>query len=135
MIQTDRKTALILAVDDDLDTLNIIRLKLEAHQLKVVTARDGDEALRMTREQNPDLIILDIMMPKLSGFKVARLIKFDSKTRQTPLIVLTARTQESDRALGFEVGANSYITKPFDPEHLLKEVQQLLGTSEQGSFR
>ncbi len=117
----------VLAVDDDLDTLNIITLKLEAHQIKVATARDGQQALLSARESSPDLIILDVMMPKLSGFKVARLLKFDKKFRDTPLILLTARTQEADRALGNEVGADLYVTKPFDPDELLKEVQRLLG--------
>lgn len=117
----------VLAVDDDLDTLNIITLKLEAHQIKVTTARDGQQALLLARESSPDLIILDVMMPKLSGFKVARLLKFDKKFRDTPLILLTARTQEADRALGNEVGADLYVTKPFDPDEILREVQRLLG--------
>lgn len=119
--------ALILVADDDLDNLNIIKLKLEGNGLEVVTARDGDQALRMAREQPPALIILDVMMPKLSGFKTARLIKFDSKLKAVPLILLTARTQETDRSTGGEVGADLYLTKPFDPEHLLKEVKRLLG--------
>ena len=126
----DSNGKVILAVDDDLDTLNIIRVKLEAHQFKVVTARDGQQALGVIRQQSPDLIIMDVMMPKLSGFKVARLIKFDSKSKQIPLILLTARTQEADRALGLQVGADVYMTKPFDPEHLLREVKRLLGVVE-----
>ena len=69
------------------------------------------------------------MMPKLSGFKVARLVKFDAKLKKTPLILLTARTQETDKSLGKEVGADLYLTKPYDLEHLLKEVQRLLGVS------
>jgi len=118
----------ILACDDDLDTLNIIKIKLEAQQnFKVVTARDGQQALTLIRQHKPDLIILDVMMPKLSGFKVARLVKFDSKSKQIPLILLTARTQEADRSLGTSVGAELYLTKPFDPEQLLKEVLRLLG--------
>lgn len=125
-MSADQKT--VLAADDDLDTLNIIRMKLEAHQFKVMTAPDGEQALRIFRERRPDLVILDVMMPKLSGFKVARLIKFDAKSKNTPLILLTARTQEADRATGTEVGANVYLTKPFNPEQLLKEVQRLLGT-------
>ena len=125
----DTPTKTVLVVDDDLDTLNILTLKFEAHQLKVFTARDGQQALRIARDQSPDLIILDVMMPKLSGFKVARLIKFDTKSRSIPLILLTARTQEADRALGMEVGADLYVTKPFDPDHILKEVQRLLGVT------
>lgn len=117
----------ILACDDDLDTLNIIKIKLEAQQnFKVMTARDGQQALTLIRQHKPDLIILDVMMPKLSGFKVARLVKFDSKSKRIPLILLTARTQEADRSLGTSVGAELYLTKPFDPEQLLKEVLRLL---------
>jgi DNA-binding response OmpR family regulator len=117
----------ILAIDDDLDTLNIIQMKLEAKQFKVITGRDGQQVLQLVRQHRPDLIIMDVMMPKLSGFKAARLIKFDAKTRDIPLILLTARTQEVDRKTGMEVGADVYMNKPFDPEHLLKEVQRLLG--------
>jgi two-component system alkaline phosphatase synthesis response regulator PhoP/two-component system response regulator VicR len=123
---SEESKTIILACDDDLDTLNIIKIKLEAQGYKVITARDGQQALSLVRQHKPDLVILDVMMPKLSGFKVARLIKFDSKSKQTPLILLTARTQEADRALGSTVGAELYMTKPFDPENLLKEVQRLL---------
>lgn len=118
---------LILVADDDLDNRNIIKLKLEGHGFQVVTACDGDQALRMARETPPALIILDVMMPKLSGFKAARLIKFDAKLKAVPLILLTARTQATDRSTADEVGANLYLTKPFDPEHLLQEVKRLLG--------
>lgn len=121
------ETKTVVVVDDDLDNLNIIKTKLEAHQMKVITARDGDQALRLIREGNPDLIIMDVMMPKLSGFKATRLVKFDSKFKHTPLILLTARTQEADRSLGMEAGADLYMTKPFDPELLLGEVKRLLG--------
>ena len=116
----------ILVIDDDLDTLNILRIKLEAHQYEVITGRDGQEALSLIREHRPDLIIMDVMMPKLSGFKATRLIKFDAKSKHIPLIILTARTQDADRTLGLEVGADIYVTKPFEPEELLKEVERLL---------
>ena len=116
----------VLAVDDDLDTLNIITLKLQANGFKVITARDGEQALRVVRERRPDLIVMDVMMPKLSGLQTARLIKFDAKSKTIPLILLTARTQEKDKTMGLEVGANVYLTKPFDPERLLKEVTKLL---------
>ena len=117
----------VLAVDDDLDTLNIITLKLQAHRYKVITARDGEQALRLVRENKPDLIIMDVMMPKVSGLQAARIIKFDAKSKSTPLILLTARTQDTDKSIGMQVGANLYLTKPFDPESLLKEVSNLLG--------
>lgn len=121
------ETKTVVVVDDDLDNLNIIKTKLEAHKIKVVTARDGDQALRLIREQSPDLIIMDVMMPKLSGFKATRLIKFDSRFKRTPLILLTARTQDADRTLGMEAGADVYLTKPFDLEQLLSDVKRLLG--------
>ncbi|MBI3332489.1 MAG: response regulator [Candidatus Omnitrophica bacterium] len=124
--------ATVLVVDDDIDHLNIVRMKLESHQFKVITAKDGTEALRLIRESLPDIIVLDVMIPKLSGFKVARLLKFDAKVKQIPLILLTARTQEVDRTLGLEVGADAYITKPFDPEFLLKEIQRLLTSAKPG---
>ena len=117
----------VLAVDDDLDTLNIITLKLQANGFKVITARDGEQALRIVRERCPDLIVMDVMMPKLSGLQTARLIKFDAKSRAIPLILLTARTQEEDKTIGLKVGANVYLTKPFDPERLLKEITNLFG--------
>ena len=116
----------VLVADDDLDNLAVVQLKLEGHGLQVIMARDGEQALRLIREHNPDLVILDVMMPKVSGFKATRLIKFDARYRQIPLILLTARTQEADRTLGLEAGADVYMTKPFDPEQLLKEVQRLL---------
>ncbi len=126
-MSSDPKT--ILVVDDDQDTLNVIRMKLEPHQIKVCTSQDGAEALRLIRERKPDLIILDVMVPKVSGFNLTRLIKYDTKSKEIPLILLTARTREVDRELGMEMGANVYMTKPFDPEKLLKEVQRLLGAS------
>ena len=112
----------ILAADDDVDTLNVIKLKLEARGLSVLTARDGQEAMLMVRRHKPSLVILDIMMPRLNGFQVARMIKFDKTLKATPVILLTARTQAADRRLGMQVGANEYVTKPFDPQQLLDRV-------------
>ena len=112
----------IVAADDDVDTLNVIKLKLEARGLSVLTARDGQEAMLMVRRHKPSLVILDIMMPRLNGFQVARMIKFDKTLKATPVILLTARTQAADRRLGMQVGANEYVTKPFDPQQLLDRV-------------
>ena len=112
----------VLAADDDVDTLNVIKLKLEARGLSVLTARDGQEAMLMVRRHKPSLVILDIMMPRLNGFQVARMIKFDKTLKATPVILLTARTQAADRRLGMQVGANEYVTKPFDPQQLLDRV-------------
>jgi len=116
----------ILVVDDDLDTVEIIRLKLEAAGYKVVTARDGYECIAKCQEVEPDLLIIDIMMPKLSGFKVVKLLKSDKKLAVMPIIMLTARTQEADRQIARDIEADKYMTKPFDPDEVLKTVEQLL---------
>lgn len=112
----------VVAADDDVDTLNVIKLKLEAHGLQVLTARDGQEAMLIVRRHRPSVVILDIMMPRLNGFQVARMIKFDKTLKTTPVILLTARTQAADRRLGLQVGADEYLTKPFDPQQLLDRV-------------
>jgi len=112
----------VVAADDDVDTLNVIKLKLEAHGLSVLTARDGQEAMLVVRRHRPSLVILDIMMPRLNGFQVARMIKFDKTLKSIPVILLTARTQAADRRLGMQVGADEYLTKPFDPQQLLDRV-------------
>jgi len=85
------------------------------------------EGLRRAQDEKPDLIILDVMMPKADGFKVSRMLKFDVKYRDIPIIMLTARAQETDRATGKDVGADAYITKPFDGPALLAKIQELLG--------
>ena len=125
----------ILIADHDEDNLKILSLKLETQGFKIIQARDGQEAWTMIREQKPDLLILDIMMPKISGFKLARMVKFDSKLKSIPLILLTARTEEIDKDLGTEVGADLYMTKPYDLEQLIKEVRRLLekGAAEEGT--
>jgi len=122
--QTQRP--LVIAADDDVDVLDIIKLKLEAHGLQVLTARDGQKAIELAQKHRPALVILDVMMPKLNGFQVARMIKFDAKLKATPVLLLTVRTQEADRALGSKVGADEYLTKPFDPQHLLERVTHWL---------
>lgn len=113
---------LIVAADDDVDTLNIIKTKLEHHGLQVLTVRDGQEALAVIRKHHPALAILDVMMPRLNGFQVARMIKFDKHMKDIPVILLTARTQDADRQTGQKVGANDYMTKPFDAQKLLERV-------------
>lgn len=120
----------VVAADDDVDTLNVIKLKLEAHGLQVLTARDGQEAMLIVRRHRPSVVILDIMMPRLNGFQVARMIKFDKTLKTTPVILLTARTQAADRRLGMQVGADEYLTKPFDPQELLDRVAYWLKFSQ-----
>ncbi|MEI6125964.1 MAG: response regulator, partial [Pseudomonadota bacterium] len=88
-----------------------------------ITAFDGIEALSKARTENPNLILLDIMLPKMNGYKVSRLLKFDEKYQHIPIIMLTAKAQEIDRMLGIETGADGYLTKPFDIINLLNVIK------------
>lgn len=116
----------ILIVDDELELVEILSIRLEAHNYQVATAFDGQEALDKARSGKPDLIILDLMLPKLDGYKVCRMLKFDEKYRHIPIIIFTARSQDADIKLGEEVGADAYITKPFEADILLGKIEQLL---------
>lgn len=116
----------ILIVDDELELVEILSIRLEAHNYQVATAFDGQEALDKARSEKPDLIILDLMLPKLDGYKVCRMLKFDEKYRHIPIIIFTARSQDADIKLGEEVGADAYITKPFEADILLGKIEQLL---------
>ena len=109
----------ILVVDDEPDMVYTVEMQLEANHYKVLKAFDGDEGLNMARKENPDVIILDLMLPKLDGYKICRMLKFDDNYKQIPIIMFTARGQEEDRKLGFEVGADAYLVKPFEPPALL----------------
>ena len=116
----------ILVVDDEPDLVKAIEIRLKAENYQIFTAFDGEEGLAKAREVLPDLIILDIMLPKLNGFKICRLLKFDEKYKKIPVIMLTAKTDEADKVLGKESGANEYITKPFDWELLMEKVKECL---------
>lgn len=122
----EAKSKKILLVEDEPDFRLAVRLRLEAHGYEVIEAADGAVGLDLARNQGPDLIILDIMLPKMEGYKVARLLKFDEKYRRIPIIMLTARSQQSDKETGLAVGADAYMTKPFKPEELLETMAKLL---------
>lgn len=115
----------ILLVDDEKDLVYAIKLNLEAQGFEVITAGDGQLALEKAHKEAPDVIILDLMLPKIDGYKICRMLKFDEKYKKIPIIMLTARVQESDRDLAFEVGADAYITKPFDAHVLLDKINEL----------
>ena len=123
MDATKRK---ILVVDDEPDLVAIVKMRLQANNYEVLTACDGQEGLDKARKENPDLIILDLMLPKMDGYKVCGLLKKDARYSKIPIILFTARAQESDRTLGEEVGADAYITKPFEPQLLLAKIKELL---------
>jgi len=117
----------ILVVDDEKELVEMIKMRLEASGYEVIPAYDGQEALEKARKEKPDLIVLDLMLPKIDGYKVCRMLKFDEKYKHIPIIMFTARAQEEDKKLGEEVGADAYITKPFESQALLKKIKELLG--------
>ena len=116
----------ILVVDDEKDITETLSFMLKASGYDVITASDGEEGLKSAKEENPDLIILDVMMPKINGYKIARLLKYDNKYKHIPIIMVTARGQDSDKLIGEETGADEYITKPFEFEEVLKSVRKHL---------
>ncbi|MCP3923640.1 MAG: response regulator [Desulfobacterales bacterium] len=116
----------ILAVDDEEDILELIQFNLNREGYKVSCAISGEDALRKVSTKNPDLILLDLMLPDLDGFAVARRLKEDPKRRHIPIIMLTAKGEESDIVTGLELGADDYIVKPFSPRILIARVRTLL---------
>jgi len=116
----------ILLVDDEKDLLEVVKLRLEASGYEVLVSADGQSALEAARREKPDLIILDLMLPKLDGYKVCRMLKFDEKYKFIPIIMFSARGQETDKQLGKEVGADAYITKPFEPKVLIEKIDELI---------
>jgi len=116
----------ILIVDDEKDLVMAIKIRLEHAGYETLVSHDGQEALDKARKERPNLILLDLMLPKMDGYKVCRMLKFDEKYKDIPIIMLTARVQESDEKLGYETGANAYIMKPFEPQVLLTKIQELL---------
>jgi two-component system alkaline phosphatase synthesis response regulator PhoP len=119
-------TKKILAVDDSPTISEMIRTILEKVGYEVVSAYDGVEALDKVKSEMPDLIILDVNMPKLDGFRVCRLLKFDRNFRHIPVIMLTARDEEENIKTGIRTGADLYLTKPIEPEKLLEAVGKFL---------
>ena len=118
-------------VDDEKEFVDLLRRRLEINGFEVVTAYDGQEGLEKAKAEKPDLIILDLMLPKMDGYKVCGLLKKDSRYTHIPIILFTARAQEADIKLGQEVGAEAYLTKPYVPETLLAEIQRLLPAASQ----
>ncbi len=116
----------ILIVDDEKDLVEIIRLGLEPLGYQVFEAYDGQEGLEKARQIKPDIIILDLMLPKIDGYQVCRMLKFDINYKQIPVILLTARASKKDIAMGAEAGADAFITKPFKHEVLKEKIEELL---------
>jgi len=125
--KSDSDPPVVLAADDDEDILELITFRLERSGYTVIQARDGEEALRLAIEAKPDMAVLDVMMPKLDGFELTRRLRAEPVTSRMPIILLTARAQDSDVQEGFEAGADDYIRKPFSPQELRARVQAILG--------
>jgi DNA-binding response OmpR family regulator len=123
---TLRKTPLVLVADDEEDIRALVAFRLQRAGYDVITAADGAEALTLATTRLPDLIVLDMMMPKATGLEVTRSLREQDSTRDIPVILLTARAQEADVASGFTAGADDYVKKPFSPMDLQLRVQALL---------
>ncbi len=116
----------ILVVEDDKNIAKLISYNLEREGFRVSIAKDGEEALQSIRKSPPQLVLLDLMIPKMDGLEVCRQIRGDRKTASIPIIMLTAKTQEADRVVGLELGADDYIPKPFSPRELVARVRAVL---------
>lgn len=115
--------ARVLVVDDEVQIVRVLRGYLERAGFEVLTAYDGQEALRVARQERPDLIILDLMLPGVDGLDVCRALRKESNV---PIIMLTARVEETDRIIGLELGADDYVTKPFSPREVVARVRAVL---------
>jgi two-component system alkaline phosphatase synthesis response regulator PhoP len=113
----------ILVVDDDVKIVELVKIYLVRDGYSVLTAYNGNDALRVARESNPDLIVLDIMLPGIDGLEVSRILRSESSI---PIILLTAKTTEQDKLLGLDLGADDYVTKPFSPKELAARVRAVL---------
>jgi two-component system alkaline phosphatase synthesis response regulator PhoP len=119
----------ILIVDDEEDVLELVRYHLDKNGYKVDTAASGEEAISEARKKSPDLIILDLMLPGIDGLEVCKKLKSDLKTEPIPIIMLTAKGEESDIVTGLELGAEDYLTKPFSPKVLIARIRRILHRS------
>ena len=117
----------ILIVDDEVQLVELVKMRLEAAGYETVSAYDGQEGFDKAKKEKPDLIILDLMLPKMDGYKVCGLLKNDARYSKIPIIMFTARVQEEDVRLGKDLGAEEYVTKPFDPKILLSKIKELIG--------
>lgn len=117
----------ILVADDEEDLRELVAYRLTRSGYQVIAARDGEEALRLAGERAPDLMVLDVMMPRLDGYELTRRVRAEDSLRAIPVILLTARSQEADVDRGFEVGADDYLKKPFNPDELVARVRAVLG--------
>ncbi len=116
----------ILVVDDEINITQILEFSIGAEGYEVITAANGEEAIDKARREQPNLIILDVMMPRIDGYEACRILKSNPLTKNIPVVLLTAKGREIDKRLGYEVGATDYIIKPFSPNKLIERIHELL---------
>ena len=121
----------ILLVDDEPSIVKMVGKRLEVEGFEVVIAMDGREGLTKARTVSPDLIVLDLMLPKLNGYEVCAMLKQDTRYQQMPIVLFTARVQEKDEQLGKECGADAYVRKPFRAQELLEKIRALIAAAKQ----
>lgn len=119
----------VLIVDDDPVIQLLLRVNFEMDGFEVLTADDGEQGLEMAKNVNPDLVLLDVLMPKLDGYEVLKAIRADETIKDLPVVLLSAMARDVDKEKGLDAGADAYLTKPFDPLKLLKEVKGLVRPS------
>src|SRR6059036_1116020 len=127
----------ILLVEDESDVADLLTLNFRKAGFRISTAADGASGLQKARDDRPDFIVLDLMLPKMSGLEVCRILKSDSATRHIPILMLTAKAEEIDRIVGLEFGADDYVTKPFSPREVILRIKAILrrGAAEQAEER
>ena len=123
----------ILVVDDDHEIVRLVKAYLEKANYAVLTAYDGESALHTLRREHPDLMVLDLMLPDRDGWDLTRIIRADATLAETPIIMLTARVEDSEKIIGLEIGADDYVTKPFNPREVVARVRALLRRSQPGN--
>jgi len=116
----------VLVVDDEEYIQHILNFSFGAEGYDVVTAADGEEAIKKAKSEKPDIIVLDIMMPKMDGYEACKRLKTDPSTKSIPVILLTAKGREVDRKLGAQAGADDYVVKPFSPGRLIERVEGMM---------
>lgn len=116
----------LLLVEDEEALVELMKVRLEANGYEIMVAVDGQQGLELARQFRPDLMILDLMLPKMNGYEVCALLKQDKNYSAIPILIFTARAQENDKKLALDVGADDYIVKPFEPPALLAKIDKLL---------
>lgn len=116
----------ILIIEDEKDIVKMLDYNLRKENFKVFSANNGEDGLDMARKENPDLVLLDLMLPEMDGLDVCKAVKNDAKTAHIPIIILTAKAQEFDKVVGLELGADDYVTKPFSPRELIARIKAVL---------